>query len=197
MAYLIAVSEVPATMGQAMCSLSLPALFLRAISYLEDVVEAIMQRIATAVWKGGPRAGSGTVSSSSGTLHNLPFSQSYISEEHPCTNPCELLAAAHASCVALAVVQEFADLGHVPQSVTTDAILSMEEESGVLQATRSYLDVQIRGLEITEEDATEIVQRVVLKCPISHILRASVEITARVEVLPAAISAGHATPLSQ
>lgn len=148
-----------------------------------------MQRIATAVWKGGPRAGSGTVSSSSGTFQNLPFAHSYMSDEHPCTNPCELLAAAHASCVALAVVQEFADLGHVPQSVVTDAILSMEEESGVLHATRSYLDVSIRGIGISEGDATEVVHRVVLKCPISHILRASVEITTRVEVLPATVIA--------
>lgn len=156
-----------------------------------------MQRIATAVWKGGPRAGRGTVSSSSGTLHNLPFANSYMSDEHPCTNPCELLAAAHASCVSLAVVQEFSDLGHVPQSVTTDAILSMEEKSGALRATRSYLDIRIRGTGISEEDAANVVQRVVLQCPISHILRASVEITSRVEVLPPAVFATTITGLAR
>lgn len=143
-----------------------------------------MQRIATAVWKGGPRAGSGTISSSSGTLNELPFAPSYISEEHPCTNPCELLAAAHASCVTFAVVQEFAESGHVPQSVSTDAVLFMDDESGILRASRSYLDVRIRGTQLSTEEAQRLVDSVIRKCPISQILRATIEITARVEILP-------------
>ncbi len=143
-----------------------------------------MQRIGTAVWKGGPRAGSGTISSSSGTLNELPFAPSYISEEHPCTNPCELLAAAHASCVTLAVVQEFAELGQVAQSVSTDAILFMDEEGGTLRASRSYLDIRIRGTQLSDEEAHRIVDSVIKKCPISQILRASVQISTRVELLP-------------
>lgn len=146
-----------------------------------------MQRIATAVWKGGPRAGNGTISSSSGTLDELPFAPSYISDEHPCTNPCELLAAAHASCVTLAVVQEFTELGHMPQSVSTDAILFMDEEEGMLRASRSYLDVSIRGTQLSAEDAQRIVDSVIKKCPISRILSASVEISARVELIPSTL----------
>lgn len=149
-----------------------------------------MQRIATAVWKGGPRAGSGTITSSSGTLNQLPFAPSYISDEHPCTNPCELLAAAHASCVTFALVQELAEMGHSPQSVHTDAILFMDEESGMLRASRSYLDVRIRGTELSPEESQKIVAAVVEKCPVSRVLRATVEITTRVEVQPAAMFSG-------
>src|SRR5512141_2230893 len=116
-----------------------------------------MQRIATAVWKGGPRAGSGTMSSSSGTLNELPFAPSYASDEHPCTNPCELLAAAHASCVTLAVVQDLAEHGHVPQSVSTDAVLFMDEEGGRLRATRSYLDVRVYGTSLSREEVHRFV----------------------------------------
>lgn len=144
-----------------------------------------MQRIATAVWKGGPRAGSGTISSSSGTLNQLPFAASYISEDHPCTNPCELLAAAHASCVTMSVVQALADRGEFPQSVLTDAVLSMDVQDGELRASRSYLDVRVRGTELSQEDTRKLVSRVVEKCPISRIMGASMEITTRVEVLPA------------
>lgn len=152
-----------------------------------------MQRIATAVWKGGPRAGSGAISSSSGTLHELPFAPSYISEEHPCTNPCELLAAAHASCVTLAVVQEFSEMGQVAQSVSTDAILFMDDEDGLLRASRSYLDVRIRGTELSAEQAQKVVDSVIRKCPVSQILRASVEITTRVELLPPTLTASSAS----
>ncbi len=147
-----------------------------------------MQRIATAVWKGGLRAGTGTISSSSGTISELPFAPSYISEEHPCTNPCELLAAAHASCVTLAVVQEFTELGQVAQSVSTDAILFMDEEAGILRASRSYLDVRIHGTQLSAAEAQRVVDCVVKKCPISQILRASVEITTRVELLAPAVT---------
>lgn len=149
-----------------------------------------MQRIASAVWKGGPRAGSGTISSSSGTLNELPFAPSYVSDEHPCTNPCELLAAAHASCVTLAIVQELAEQGHIPQSVSTDAILSMDEEAGRLRATRSYLDVRVRGTSLDTAQVRQFVSRVIEKCPISQILKASVEIITRVEVLPRVSRAG-------
>ncbi len=156
-----------------------------------------MQRIATAVWKGGPRAGSGAISSSSGTLNNLPFAPSYISEEHPCTNPCELLAAAHASCVSLAVAQEFAELGHAPQSVHTDSILHMDEEGGTLRASRSYLDVRVRGIDLPLQEIQAIVARVIEKCPISQILRATVEISTRVELMPPAFQAEADKPLTQ
>lgn len=147
-----------------------------------------MQRIAMAVWKGGPRTGSGTISSSSGTLNQLPFAASYISEDHPCTNPCELLAAAHASCVTMSVVQALADRGQVPQSVLTDAILSMDVEDGDLRASRSYLDVRVRGTELSQDETRALVSRVVEMCPISKLLRASMEITTRVEVLPPSFS---------
>ena len=143
-----------------------------------------MQRIATAVWKGGPRTGTGTINSSSGTLNQLPFAASYSVDEHPCTNPCELLAAAHASCVTLAVIQELADAGQVPQSVHTDAILFMDESAGMLRASRSYLDVRIQGTDMSREDANRTVTKVLESCPITQVLRASVEITTRVDIVP-------------
>lgn len=146
-----------------------------------------MQRIATAVWKGGLRTGSGTISSPSGTLSELPFAPSFKFEEHPCTNPCELLAAAHASCVSLSLVQKFSESGHVPESVLVDAILFMDEEERLLRATRSYLDVRIRGTDLPLEDVKRLVADVISTCPISQILRSSVEITSRVEILPPAL----------
>src|SRR5256885_14583145 len=70
--------------------------------------DAAMKRLATAIWKGGRRAGEGTVSTASGVFNNVLFTASTSHEEFPCTCPSEMLAAAAGSCVSLMVAKELA-----------------------------------------------------------------------------------------
>ena len=61
-----------------------------------------MQRKASAVWQGDLKSGKGTVSTASGVLANSQYSFSTRFENGIGTNPEELIAAAHASCFAMA-----------------------------------------------------------------------------------------------
>ena len=61
-----------------------------------------MKRKASAAWQGGLKDGKGTVSTDSGVLSNVSYSFSKRFEEEKGTKPEELIAAAHASCFAMA-----------------------------------------------------------------------------------------------
>ena len=61
-----------------------------------------MIRKAKAVWGGTGRAGSGNLSTNSGVLAESPYSFKTRFENEKGTNPEELIAAAHAGCLACA-----------------------------------------------------------------------------------------------
>src|SRR5262245_66687484 len=68
------------------------------------LTEITMDRNATAIWKGNLREGSGTLTTQSGALSNLPYSFKARFEDESGksgTNPEELLGAAHAGCFAM------------------------------------------------------------------------------------------------
>src|ERR1700704_400982 len=89
-----------------------------------------MKRKASAVWQGGLKDGSGTVSAESGVLTNTPYSFSKRFGEEKGTNPEELIAAAHASCFTMALAFQLSGAGKPPESLDTKADLSMEQEGG-------------------------------------------------------------------
>src|SRR5919205_1095914 len=80
-----------------------------------------MQRKASAVWQGDLKSGKGTVSTASGVLSNAQYSFSTRFENGAGTNPEELIAAAHAGCFAMALSNNLATAGHVPERVHTVA----------------------------------------------------------------------------
>src|SRR3979411_2677881 len=65
--------------------------------------EVFMKRKATAVWQGGLKDGKGAISSDSKVLSNTQYSFSTRFENGIGTNPEELIGAAHAGCVTLAL----------------------------------------------------------------------------------------------
>src|SRR5512133_701444 len=97
-----------------------------------------MIRSATAVWRGGPGAGEGSVITSSGVISALYSFASGFNEE-PCTSSGEMLAAAQASCVSLMFTQELAKAGIRPQCVTTHADLKVQEVDGLWTITDIHL----------------------------------------------------------
>ena len=56
-----------------------------------------------AVWKGGIKDGSGTISTETGVLHDVPYGFASRFENGKGTNPEELIAAAHAACFSMAL----------------------------------------------------------------------------------------------
>ena len=87
-----------------------------------------MKRKAKAHWSGNLKEGKGTLSSQSGVLDKTKYSfKSRFDEGEKGTNPEELLAAAHAGCFTMAVALILTQKGFNPESLDTEAAVTMED----------------------------------------------------------------------
>jgi osmotically inducible protein OsmC len=77
-----------------------------------------------AEWKGDLKGGSGTFAAGDGDISG-DFSFRTRFEDAPGANPEQLLGAALASCFSMALSNALAMDGHVPESVRTEAVLSL------------------------------------------------------------------------
>jgi len=145
-----------------------------------------MKRSAIAIWKGGPGAGEGSVSTSSGVIANALYSFSSGTGNEPCTNPSEMLAAAVASCMSLMVTRELAAAGLPSESVKTEAILTLEEHEHHWEVAGIQLNVSTQLPARQAENFEHICKAAKSKCPISRALKAPVTITASVQAPQAA-----------
>lgn len=130
-----------------------------------------MKRHATAVWKGGPRAGEGTVSTGSGTFRNLLFTAGTSTSDFPCTCPSELLAAAAASCVSLMVARELAFAKIPADHVETRAELEIVETPKGWAVTGIELKVRPEIGEVDEEQFHRAIETAQKNCAISNALQ--------------------------
>src|SRR5690348_4594307 len=109
------------------------------------VKEAIMAtRKGWAVWKGGIKDGSGTISTETGVLHDAPYGFKSRFEKGEGTNPEELLAAAHAACFSMALSLFLGEAGLTPERIETHAAVTIDKVGEGFEITRSHLDVSAK-----------------------------------------------------
>ena len=137
-----------------------------------------MQRKAGAVWKGGLKDGKGTVTTASGVLTSTPYSFATRFEDGKGTNPEELIAAAHAACFSMALSAELGKGGMTPESISTEAVLTMEKLDVGFTITKIHLDVtaKIPGADKVKFD--QAAQNAKAGCPVSRVLKAEISMTA-------------------
>jgi len=148
-----------------------------------------MIRSAIATWKGGPGAGEGVVSTSSGVISNALYSFGSSNGNEPCTSPSEMLAAAVASCVSLMVAQEMARERLRPEDVRTESVLTLEEKRGRWKITAIELNVSAHVPEPETEKFLEASRKAKAKCPISRALKVPVKMTTRALAPEVAVAA--------
>src|SRR5579884_3611988 len=95
-------------------------------------------RNATAQWRGDLKGGSGEFSLGSG-LFSGEYSFRTRFEEEPGTNPEQLIAAAHAACFSMALSNMLAEAGTPPESVRTDATVTLRLVEGAPTITKIEL----------------------------------------------------------
>src|ERR1700755_1850408 len=103
---------------------------------------AIMERTASAVWKGGLKDGKGVISSQSGVLKETQYSFATRFENGVGTNPEELIAAAHAGCFTMALS---AQLGAaiLPRSIiSTKASVTLLKTDAGFTITAVHLETR-------------------------------------------------------
>lgn len=134
-------------------------------------------RTATLTWSGTLADGDGTVTAgSSGTFADLPVSWASRTEApEGRTSPEELLAAAHASCFAMALSGALGRAGTPPDHVHVSATVTFDKVGDAWTVTRSELDVVGTVPGISSADFDAIAEQTKDNCPISRALKGNVE----------------------
>jgi osmotically inducible protein OsmC len=136
-------------------------------------------RHAQTVWSGNLTRGSGTVSSASEALRELPVSfKTRIGRPDGQTSPEELIAAAHSSCYAMALANLLTEEGHTPERLEVSAAVTLDDASGAPAITTSVLAASAQVPGIDGAALTELAERAGSVCPVSRAL-AGVNITVR------------------
>jgi osmotically inducible protein OsmC len=129
-----------------------------------------MKRKAGAVWKGGLKDGSGTISTESRALAEMPYDFAKRFEDKPGTNPEELIAAAHASCFSMALSGELGKAGLSADSIRTTATVTMVPVDGRPTVTDIHLEVKAKVPGAAAPAFQAAAQAAKEGCPISRLL---------------------------
>ncbi|HKW68183.1 MAG TPA: OsmC family protein [Terriglobales bacterium] len=140
-----------------------------------------MQRKASAEWKGSLKEGSGSVSSSSGVFSKTPFSFGTRFGEQPGTNPEELIAAAHAGCFSMALSAQLGTANLTPESIRTNATLTMEKLDSGWTITAVHLDVIGKVPKADAATFQKLAEAAKTGCPVSKVLNAKITMSAKLE----------------
>ena len=137
---------------------------------------ATAERRANVVWRGNLFKGSGTFDLvSSEAIQDMPVTWASRTERPDGkTSPEELIAAAHASCFAMAFSNTLAEQGNEPEELNISAICTFDADQ--LKVTTMVLDVhgQVPGLDA--EGFQNAAEQAEQGCPVSNALRGNVDI---------------------
>src|SRR5436305_13423176 len=103
---------------------------------------AAIKRNASAHWSGTGKEGKGTITTQSGVLSGTPYSFSRSSGDEKGTKPEELIAAAHASCITMALAFQLTGAGKPAESLGTNAVVSIEPVEGGYKMSSSALTLE-------------------------------------------------------
>ena len=126
-------------------------------------------RSASVTWQGDLMSGNGEIDEvPSGAFGPLQVTWSARAEDsNGKTSPEELLAAAHATCFAMALSHGLAQSGHAPERLQTSATVTFVPGTGV---TRSALTVVASVPGIGEGDFQAAAEDAKENCPVSKAL---------------------------
>jgi len=143
---------------------------------------AIAQRTADVVWEGTLARGAGALSTGSGALE-LPVTwASRTDRPDGKTSPEELIAAAHASCFAMALALVLGENHTPPKRLTITAACTLDEVDGAPRITTAALTVSARVPELNRAGLRRNVEQAAELCPVSNALRGTVQISVRDEL---------------
>lgn len=140
-----------------------------------------IERKASAIWNGGLKDGKGKVSATSGVLSNTPYSFTTRFENTPGTNPEELIAAAHAACFSMALSAQLGSANITPESINTNATLTMEKLDAGWTITAVHLDVIARIPNADQAAFNKAAENAKAGCPVSKVLNAKITMSARLD----------------
>jgi lipoyl-dependent peroxiredoxin len=132
------------------------------------------EKTARAIWEGDLMSGFGRVSTGSGVLSDEGVTWSARAEEAEGVSPEELIAAAHATCVSMALAHALAEQGHAPARLETEATTTFDktDEGFRLTTIKLAIDGEVEGI-----DGVAFLEAAKDNCPVSKALEGNVEIS--------------------
>jgi len=139
------------------------------------------ERRAETVWQGDLMNGSGTIQAApSGAFGPLDVSWASRAEEPGGkTSPEELIAAAHASCFAMALSGQLGERGMTAESLEATATVTIDRVDGKFSVTSSQIDLAARIPNADRAKFDEAVKAAETGCPISRLLNTKISVDAK------------------
>jgi len=128
---------------------------------------------ATAVWEGRLRDGRGQFNAKSGAFQgSYTFATRFESAKG--TNPEELIAAAHASCLSMALSLALEKAGTPPARITTTASATVDKVGDGFRITRMRLEVRGEVPGADQAAFARAAEAAKEGCPVSQALKGNV-----------------------
>ena len=140
---------------------------------------ASIHRTAKAAWQGTGKEGTGQLTTQSGVLKESRYGFQTRFADGPGTNPEELIAAAHAGCFTMALAFQLTGAGHTPESLNTEARLTMEQEGGGFAIKAIALSLQAKVPGCGPEEFQKLAAEAKANCPVSKVLNAEITLDAK------------------
>jgi osmotically inducible protein OsmC len=138
-------------------------------------MEATMPAKGSAEWQGDLPTGTGTFTAGDTISGGYTYKSRF--EDGPGSNPEQLIAAAHAACFSMALSSLLAQAGTPPESVRTDATVTLRPVDGMPTITKIALVTVGRVSGLDEPAFVEHAQAAKAGCPVSRALAGVPEIT--------------------
>jgi osmotically inducible protein OsmC len=135
----------------------------------------------TAEWKGDVPTGSGTFTAGDTISGGYTFKSRF--EDGPGSNPEQLIAAAHASCFSMALSNMLAQAGSTPESIKTEATVTLRLVDGAPTITKIALVTQGQVPGIDQAAFVKTAEAAKAGCPVSRALAGVPEITLEATLL--------------
>ncbi len=136
---------------------------------------------ASAVWKGGIKDGSGTISTETGVLRDAPYGFKSRFENGKGTNPEELIGAAHAGCFSMALSLMLGNEGLTAERIETHAEVTLDKVGEGFEITASHLNVVAKIPGADPAKFEQIANKAKEGCPVSKLLKAKITMNAKLE----------------
>ena len=138
-----------------------------------------MIKKGSAVWKGGLKDGTGSISCETGVLKSAPYGFKARFEDGPGTNPEELIGAAHAACFSMALSLGLGNAGFTAESIQTEAAVRLEKVGDGFAITHSDLVCLAKIPNIDDKTFQQIAEQTKSGCPVSKVLNAKISLSAK------------------
>jgi osmotically inducible protein OsmC len=137
-----------------------------------------VERTASAEWQGDLLGGSGTVSTQSGAVRDATIkwsSRAEAADEN--TSPEELIAAAHAACVSMALAHGLAQAGTPPQHIESQATSTFDQVGDGFRMTKMHLRIRGKVDGLDDDGFRKAAEDAKDNCPVSQALSDDVQVT--------------------